>query len=447
MFKFKLPDIGEGVTEGEIIKWLVKEGDTVKKDQEMVEIMTDKVNISIPSPVEGKVLKILYQEGNVVQVGKEIIEIDDGKETVQESEVPSKEEQKPEKEVKVESGVDKKMTEGGDERRVLASPTIRRIAKERGIDLDQVKPTGPNGRITIEDLDRTERELKEAEEMKKAGISATKPVNPAQASAEKPKAEAAPAQPTVQAQPPKNENAAEIKPQAPEEVKIKSTEGDQTFEPRGLRRLIFEKMTKSKQLMPHFMVAETVDISKIVSTMNDLKEKGSKVTLTPFFVKAVAVALTDFPKFNAHYDEAGKKYIFKKNINIGVAIDTPDGLTVAVVRNAIDKSVVQISEEIAELAKKARENKLTLQDVQDSTFTVSNVGSIGGILSTPIINYPEVAIMAVHRMLNEADGMNAKNIMYISLSCDHRLIDGADAARFITKVKGYLQDPISFLIR
>ncbi|MGP6206594.1 dihydrolipoamide acetyltransferase family protein [Cuniculiplasma sp. SKW3] len=461
MFKFKLPDIGEGVTEGEIIKWLVKEGDTVKKDQEMVEIMTDKVNISIPSPVEGKVTKILFQEGNVVQVGKEIIEIDDGQDHPEAGPSEVKSDEKPGNETapgsveeKSISGSDKKMTENGDERRILASPTIRRIAKERGIDLDLVKPTGPNGRVTIEDLDRTERELKEAEELKKSGVAATKAVEPQKTIAEKPKEPAVQTEAVKEAAPVKDVKTDEkppevLSPQVTKENadKIKSVEGDQVFEPRGLRRLIFEKMTKSKQLMPHFMVAETVDITQIVSKMNELKDKGSKVTLTPFFVKAVAVALSEFPKFNAHYDEAGKKYIFKKNINIGVAIDTPDGLTVAVIKNAIDKSVVQISDEISELARKARENKLTLQDVQDSTFTLTNVGTIGGIISTPIINYPEVAILAVHRMLNESDGTNSKNIMYISLSCDHRLIDGADAARFIIKVKGYLQDPISFLIR
>ncbi len=460
MFKFKLPDIGEGVTEGEIIKWLIKEGDTIKKDQEMVEIMTDKVNISIPSPVEGKVTKILFQEGNVVQVGKEIIEIDDGQEHPESGSSVAKSEEtpatpsasEPVREI-AKSGDDKKMTESGEERRVLASPTIRRIAKERGIDLDLVKPTGPNGRVTIEDLDRTERELKEAEELKKSGVAATKAIGQQKAVDEKPKEST---QPEITQQVHATQGVkTESKPEevasvtAPKEnaEKIKTADGDQVFEPRGLRRIIFEKMTKSKQLMPHFMVAETVDITQIVSKMNELRDKGSKVTLTPFFVKAVAVALTDFPKFNSHYDEVGKKYILKKNINIGVAIDTPDGLTVAVIKNAIDKSIAQISDEISELAKKARENKLTLQDVQDSTFTLTNVGTIGGILSTPIINYPEVAILAVHRMLSESDGVNSKNIMYISLSCDHRLIDGADAARFIIKVKGYLQDPISFLIR
>lgn len=321
------------------------------------------------------------------------------------------------------------MDEKAGERKALATPTIRRLARERGIDIDTVKPTGPNGRITIEDLERTEREKKEPK------VEA--------APATEQKVEAAP--PAEEPQPEKTaeETPAAAQPPAQEAVPVKAPEAngtDQIFEPKGLRRIIFDKMSKSKQIMPHFMVAETVNLEQITKSLNDFKEKGTKVTMTAFFVKAVAVSLLEFPKLNAHYDEANKRYIFRKNINIGVAIDTPDGLTVAVVKDAVNKSVMQISDEIADLAKKARENKLTLQEVQDSTFTLSNVGTIGGIISTPIINYPEVAIMAVHRPF---DGVNT----YISLSCDHRLIDGADAARFITKVREFLHNPITFLIR
>ncbi len=445
MFKFKLPDIGEGVTEGEIIKWLVSEGQTVKKDQEMVEIMTDKVNISIPSPVEGKVLKLVYPAGKVVKVGEEIIEIDDGKPHEEEKKEPvkPKHEEKPEKQTvpgsetnDKEKGGENNMDEKPGERKALATPTIRRLARERGIDIDLVKPTGPNGRITIEDLDRTEKELKEKKEAKVE----TPPPAP-----EPPKEQA----PAVEAKAAETPHAAPTAPpvapvtEAPAQAvkeKIVASESDQIYEPKGLRRIIYDKMTKSKQIMPHFMVAEVVNIDLITKSLNEFKERGVKVTMTPFFVKAVAVALTEFPKFNAHFDEANKRYIFKKLVNVGVAIDTPDGLTVAVVKDAVNKSVMQISEEITELAKKARENKLTLQDVQDSTFTLSNVGTIGGVLSTPIINYPEVAILAVHR---PHDGVNT----YISLSCDHRLIDGADAARFISKVREYLHNPITFLIR
>ena len=457
MYKFTLPDIGEGVTEGEIIKWLVKEGDSIKKEQDMVEVMTDKVNINIPSPVDGKVSKILFKEGRVVKVGEVIIEIDNGGPAGQDQ-TNSREEQKQpqvaaQKNIETVKAIEGEKGMGNDEqnRRILASPTIRRIAKDRGIDLDTITPTGPNGRVTLDDLDNAERAIKQKEHEPKppaaretqSASTATKPVPPPETEKQAPTTQAS-------AKHPEQEIKVKAEPEAlpPAQEVVNTSEGDQIYEPHGLRRLIFEKMAKSKQLLPHFMVAESVDISKLTKTMNDMREKGTKVTLTPFFVKAVAVALTEFPKFNAHYDEANKRYIFRKNINMGVAIDTPSGLTVAVIRDAIDKSVVQISNEIADLAKKARENKLTLSDVQDSTFTISNVGSIGGLISTPIINFPEVAIMAVHRSTKTGSNYEpGSDNTIISVSCDHRLIDGADAARFIVKVKSYLEDPISFLIR
>ncbi len=478
MFKFVLPDIGEGVTEGEIVKWIIKEGDELQRDQDMVEIMTDKVNINIPSPVQGKVTKILYKEGQVVKVGEAIIEIDDGSgspakpKANEEKTEPANEQEKEEKDDEVKGGEMKMESSGDQNRRILASPTIRRIAKDRGIDLDSITPSGPNGRVTLEDLDRAEREMNQKKEQPKPAVRPVEPPKPAarpitppnqqkQQVTEEPKpAESRPEQEEKKVQPKPEKEVKPEGPKAPESpppvTKVESpvvqevshAEGDQLIEMHGLRRIIFDKMTKSKQIMPHFTVGESVNIGLLTKTMNDMREKGTKVSLTPFFVKAVAVTLTEFPKFNAHYDEQNKSYLMRKDINIGVAIDTPSGLTVAVVRNAIDKSVVQISNEIADLAKKARENKLSLADVQDSTFTVSNVGSIGGLFSTPIINYPEVAILAVHRSTkNGSNFEKGDDQTILSLSCDHRLIDGADAARFVVKVKGYLEDPISFLIR
>ena len=314
MFKFKLPDIGEGVTEGEIIKWLVSEGQTVKKDQEMVEIMTDKVNISIPSPVEGKVLKLVYPAGKVVKVGEEIIEIDDGKPNVEEKKEPVKpiHEEKPEKQTvpgtethNKEKGGENNMDEKPGERKALATPTIRRLARERNIDIDLVKPTGPNGRITIEDLDRTEKELKERKETKvETPPPAAEPSKEQIQVAESNAPEAKPLEPVDQ-------NVAKVSETPAQTGKAVASESDQIYEPKGLRRIIYEKMTKSKQIMPHFMVAETINTELITKSLNEFKEKGVKVTMTPFFVKAVAVALTEFPKFNAHFDEVNKRYIIK----------------------------------------------------------------------------------------------------------------------------------------
>ncbi len=459
MFKFKLPDIGEGVTEGEVVKWLLKEGDSVHKDQDMVEVMTDKVNINIPSPVEGVVRTLCYKEGQVVKVGEILIEIEEeGHEEKEQEKLPEKAVTSTNSELVVPKNHvegERKMESSGDNnRRVLASPTIRRIAGDRGIDLDKVNASGPNGRVTLEDLDRAEREMNQKKEQPKPTV---KPVEPPHPHVEKhePQREQPVAEEkkpvekaTLHPDTPTALNTVKEAASQPPVEPIKPSNQDQIMEMHGLRRTIFEKMTKSKQIMPHFMVAESVNISQMTKTMTEMKEKGTKVSLTPFFVKAVAVTLSEFPKFNALYDEQNKRYLLKQEINIGVAIDTPSGLTVAVVRDAINKSVVQISTEISELAKKARENRLTLSDVQGSTFTLSNVGSIGGLLSTPIINYPEVAILAVHRS-TKANGNfeSGDEQTFLSLSCDHRLIDGADAARFIVKVKEYLENPISFLIR
>lgn len=447
VYEFKLPDIGEGVSEGEIVKWHVKEGDVIKKDQEMVEIMTDKVTVNIPSPTEGKVLKIIYKDGEIVQVGKAIIEIDGEGPLVQEI---KEESASPEIERKEEDDMVENENNSADqdgERKVVASPTIRRIARERNIDLDNVVPTGPNGRVTLEDLDRAEADQKKREEEKAQAAAAPAP----QAAAPAPSAPVAEETKAPAAAPVEHavHRVSEESPSPKVEIQtIKPLAEDQIVELKGLRRIIFEKMTKSKSIIPHFTVGEEVDLTELSSIISNLKEKEIKISYTPFFIKAVTAALREFPKLNSIYDEANKRYVMKSSYNIGTAIDTPDGLTVGVLKSADRKSVEQIAKEISEIAKRARENKMTLSDVQDSTFTVSNVGSIGGLFSTPIINYPEVAILGVHRVVKRlnVDG-EERDMMYITLSCDHRLIDGADAARFIMRLKGFLEDPTSFLIK
>ncbi|MEM0156161.1 MAG: dihydrolipoamide acetyltransferase family protein [Thermoplasmataceae archaeon] len=383
MYSFKLPDIGEGVTEGEIVKWHVAEGDAIRKDQDMVEVMTDKVTVKIPSPVDGKVTKIMYPEGKVVQVGSVLLQVDDGTGTekiIEEKPEIKTEEKQPEIQPQAAPVV------------TTASPAVRRMARERGIDLASLHGTGPGGRITLEDLDMA-REI---------------PPSTAQ--------------------------------KVPERI-IEMTPGDQVIEMRGLRRIIFDKMTKSKQIMPHFTVMEQVDVSPLLGARENLKQYGLSVSFTPFFVKAAVAALKRHPYLNAVYNEENRNYTLRKEYNIGIAIDTPDGLTVAVVRDADRKSLVQISSEIQDLAERARKNELKLKEVQGSTFTVTNVGSIGGIMSTPIINYPEVAILGVHRIISSGEAKN----MFLSLSCDHRLIDGAEAARFIKDIKDYVENPVVLL--
>lgn len=410
MYEFKLPDIGEGVTEGEIVKWHVKEGDAIQKDQEMVEVMTDKVTVKIPSPVEGIVTKIMFGEGKIVEVGKSLLQIDTGK-AEEAVPVPEKAEVVPEKEelaeevaIEVEPG-----------RRILASPAIRRIAREKGINLAEIQATGPNGRVTLQDLEEFEKRP-------------------------------APSEAPIEAVEEKKIEAPEKKPVELRPAKMEKYGEDEVLEPRGLRRLIFERMTKSKSVMPHFTIMEEVDVTSLRESIEKLRKNELKVTFTPFFVKAATVALKEYPFLNAVYDEEKKNYILRKSYNIGIAIDTPQGLTVAVVKDADRKSIVEISGIVSDLASRARSGDLKLDEVQNSTFTVSNVGTIGGLMSTPIINYPEVAILGVHRIQKKVQPNGSiRDMMYLSLSCDHRLIDGATAARFITRLKSILEDPVVFL--
>ena len=407
MFEFKLPDIGEGVSEGEIVKWHVKAGDSIESDQEMVEVMTDKVTVQIPSPVKGTVKSILFQEGQVVQVGSVLIEIET------EGGAPEPHEETPSHEVKVESvpaqeepprGVVKTLTG-----LVLASPAVRRIAREKGIDMTRIRGTGDHGRVTLEDLENynpsEEKPIPMAEPVSEVKVSRV-PAEPVAISAE-----------------------------------------DEILEPRGLRRLIFEKMTKSKQIIPHFTVVEEVDLTRVGQTIAALSKVDAKVTFTSFFIKASAAALKEYPYLNAIYNEGAKNYTLRKAYNIGVAVDTPDGLTVPVIMNVDQKSLTQIAGELADLASRARKGQLKLNEVQNSTFTVSNVGTIGGIISTPIINFPEVAILGVHKVMKSGEGAAERLKTNLSLSCDHRLIDGAMGTRFLVRLKEFLENPEILLLR
>ncbi|MEM3675720.1 MAG: dihydrolipoamide acetyltransferase family protein [Thermoplasmataceae archaeon] len=412
MYSFKLPDIGEGVTEGEIVKWHVKPGDRISADQDMVEVMTDKVTVKIPSPVSGTVAKVLVPEGTVVKVGESLIEIQtDSGENVASEQPPEAPAKKPQ-----EKASTTPVHEVGKPTEILASPAVRRIAREKGVDLAKVKGTGEGGRITMDDLE--------------AALSGQAPQERVQAHAE--------LQPSPEAQ---------LSQKVPEiQIHAQASESDTKYEIRGLRRIIFEKMSKSKEIMPHFTVVEEVDLTRIREMLDSLAKSGEKITYTAFFVKAVSVALKEFPYLNAIYNEKEKNYTLRKTYNIGIAVDTDAGLTVAVVKNADTKSITIIANEVADLASRARRGELKLDEVQGSTFTITNVGTIGGLISTPIINYPEVAILGVHR-IRELPGTQGKYGTYLSLSCDHRLIDGAMATRFLVRVKALLENPEFFLVR
>lgn len=409
VYQFKLPDIGEGVSEGEIVKWHVSEGETVHRDQDMVEVMTDKVTVRISSPVEGKVSRILFAEGQIATVGSSLIEIDTGEEqAVQDESKPERPEEAPSVREAPE------ITEPSS--RILASPAVRRIARERGIDLSLVRGTAENGRVTLDDLDSF---TPSKHENKKEAVQ--KPQETVSVKTESPNLKETPV--------------------------IAPSPEDKILDPRGLRRLIFDKMTKSKQVMPHFTVVEEADVTRLIDIVKRLSEMDTRVTLTSFFIKAAAVALKEFPYLNATYNEASRNYTLRAEYNIGMAVDTEAGLTVPVIHHADRKSILEIAESVRTHAARARESGLELKDVQGGTFTVTNVGPIGGLLSTPIINYPEVAILGVHRLFQVKSESGERQKTYLSLSCDHRLIDGAMATRFLMKLKAAIENPEYFLVR
>ncbi|MBI3543114.1 MAG: 2-oxo acid dehydrogenase subunit E2 [Deltaproteobacteria bacterium] len=454
--EFKLPDIGEGVHEGEIVRWLVKEGDNLAVDQPMVEIMTDKATVEIPSPISGKIQKLHAKEGDVVKVGQVILSLEGGAATATASAPAAKPAAAPAPSRPAPAAAPARPAPtparaaapapraaapapaptraaaapaashahevGGSQTyvaspgRVLATPATRRLARDLGVDLTQVPATGPNGRVTKEDLQHF------------GGASAAGPAMPV----------ARPSTPAV---------ARPARPSAP-------TERETLVPFRGIRRKIAEAMTRSKTLIPEFVYVDKCDVTELVAFRKEAKDvaekQGVKLTYLPFIVKAMIKGLKEFPSMNAELDEQGGNVVYKNYYNIGIAVDTENGLVVPNVKDADRKSILEIAHEITVLAEKARAGKLSLDEMQHGTITITNPGPIGGLLTAPIINWPEVAIMGVHRIVREPivknDQIVIGDTMYLSLSVDHRVVDGATAARFCNVVMDYLAHPKKLML-
>ena len=400
--EFKLPDIGEGVHEGEVVKWFVKEGDAVKENDPIVEVMTDKVTVQIPSPVTGKILQLRAKEGEVVKVGNTLVVFGE----VGEIAPPRPETTRP-----ASAPPPPVMTVAppapGPSGEVLAAPAVRRLAKELNVNLAAVRGSGPQGRLTEDDVRKA-------------------------------------------AQGPSRVAAAVAVPAAP----IAPTAGEQRIPIHGLRKRIFEKMAKSNATAAHFTYVEEVDMTQLVHLRDHLKptaeRKGVKLTFLPFFAKAVLAALVEFPTLNSSVDDERGEIVVKRYYNIGIATATDEGLTVTVVHEADKKSLWDLAKEIDRLAAAARDKKLSLQDVQGSTFTITSLGKEGGILATPIINWPEVAILGVHRIEKRPvvrdDQIAIREMMYLSCSFDHRVIDGHVGAAFVQSVRNYLEHPATIFV-
>jgi pyruvate dehydrogenase E2 component (dihydrolipoamide acetyltransferase) len=402
-YEFRLPDIGEGLVDGEVVRWLVKEGDPLVEDQPMVEIMTDKATVEIGSPKVGRVAKRMFAEGERCPVGKVLIVID-----VEPSEgstppatgpagqspsVPTR------SDVPSASFVGQGATAGngaGGGEAVLATPATRKLARDIGVDIRQVAGSGRAGRITSEDV-------------KAHGGS-----GPA---------------PAVQRAP--------------------SSRADGVRIPfRGLRKKIAETLVRSKQTAPHVTYVEEIDCTELVILRAKLNARGAgaeKLSFLPFIIKATIAALKKYPQMNAMLDDAAGEIIQWSSFHIGLATATENGLIVPVIRDADRKSLAELGRDIERLADLTRTGKASREELMGSTFTITSLGALGGVMATAIINPPEVAILGVHRIARRpavvGDQIVIRDLMNLSLSFDHRVIDGFDAAQFVAEIKRTLEAP------
>lgn len=427
--EFKLPDIGEGLTEGEIVQWFVEKGQAIQENDPLVEVMTEKVNVEIPSPYTGTVLRILAEEGQVVNVGDPIIVVgEEGEEVAEAEEGPEAVEPPPEAEEAPAEEAEKEReeeTKPPAERapagKVLAAPAVRKMAREMDVDLQGVSGSGPRGRITAGDV-KAHAAVMEAEEV----------VEVEEAPEEAPRA---PPEAEEKAPPPSA-------PEGPEDLV-------ERIPIRGIRRTISEHMHRSTSTAAHFTYVEEVDVTELVALRSKARswaeERGVKLTYLPFILKALVAALKEHPALNATVDWEAEEILRKRYYNVGIATATDEGLIVPVVKGVGGKSLLEIAREVEALSTKAREGTLSLDQVRDSTITVTSLGLHGGVLATPIINPPEVAILGIHKIAKRPmvrDGQIVpRDMMNVSLSFDHRIIDGHVGAAFTQSLVRYLEDP------
>lgn len=424
-FEFRLPDIGEGIHEGEIVQWFVKPGQEVKEDDILAEVQNDKAVVEIPSPVDGTILEVLVEEGTLTTVGTVLLKIDaPGYEDLQlkghhdeeeeEEETPAKEEA-PVKEETVENSKAPEIVEPSNtSKRVIALPSVRKFAREQGVDISVVEGTGKNGRVTKEDI------LNHGKQPAETAVASENTEETTQA-------------PEVASTP----------------VNLEGEFPETREKMSGIRRAIAKAMVNSKHTAPHVTLMDEVDVTNLVAHRKKFKniaaEDGIKLTYLPYVVKALVSTLRKFKEFNRSLDDATNEIIQKHYYNIGIAADTERGLLVPVIKHADRKSVFAISDEINTLAEKARDGKLAPNEMQGASCSISNIGSAGGQWFTPVINHPEVAILGIGRIAEKPVIKNgeivAAPVLALSLSFDHRMIDGATAQNAMNHLKRLLSEP------
>jgi len=433
LYNLQLPKMGESVSEATVVKWLKQPGDSIEEDEPVLEIATDKVDSDVPSPVSGKLKEVLFAEDTVAQVGDviAIIETDGNEEEIVKdvADLPAATEP-----------VDDSVTQdipGMEQLPRFYSPLVKNIANEEGIsaaELDSIPGTGSEGRVTKQDI------LNYLETRKAA--RQTEPDRYETPHVSRVSTESVPVAP-----PP-----ADRQDWQPRESVLALSPHDEIIEMDRMRRLIAEHMVRSKQISPHVCSFVEADVTNLVNWRNKVKDayekrEGEKITFTPIFIEAVTKALRDFPMVNISVN--GTQIIKRRNINIGMAAALPSGnLIVPVIKNADQLSLVGLSKAVNDLANRARANKLRPDDIQDGTFTLTNIGAFGNIMGTPIINQPQVAILAVGTITKKpavietehGDLIGIRHLMYLSLSYDHRVVDGALGGRFVKRVADYLEN-------
>lgn len=463
-FEFKLPDIGEGVTEGEIVTWHTQVGQNIKEDEPMVEVMTDKATVTIAAPRSGRIAELRGKVGDVIQVHSVLVvfELDDGarpngaavhsdahangngngngtakKENVASAvgdireDLPGmslghKAPPPPAQSAQASAGASTYFNE-----RPLATPATRKLARDLSVDLRTLRPTGQHGRVTNDDVRRAssgDAAVAHAETTERAPLRAVPDARPAQSGS----------QPSGGGQ----------------VVPIRGTALEERTPLKGIRKRIFENMARSKQKAAHFTFVEECDVSALKDMRKRLQPsaeaQGVKLTFLPFIVKAVTAALRRHPTLNQTFDEATQEIVTRRYYNIGIAAATDAGLVVPVVKNAEARSMIDIAKEIERLGEDARKNRLKIEDVQGSTFTITSLGTQGGLFATPVINFPEVAILGVHQMKKKPvvknDQIVIGEVMLLSLSFDHRLVDGHVGAAFAYELIRLLENPESMFL-
>lgn len=414
-FEYRFPELGEGLHEGEIIKMHIKPGDKVTDDSIIMEVQNDKAIVEVPCPVDGTVLEVFAKDGQVMHMG-EVVAIIDAEGELPEQDEPAAEEASAPAVEAPKAETASAAAPAVPAREVLATPSVRKLARELGLNIAEVAGTGNAGKITREDV----------EAFANGGAPAPK------AEAAAPVADAAPAA--------KSAATAASSERFVEEERIPY---------KGIRKAIANAMVKSAYTAPHVTIMDEVDVTALVEFRTRLKpvmeKKGKKVTYLPFIVKALVAACREFPVMNAMIDEAANEIVYKKYYNIGIATDTDNGLIVPVIKDADRRSIWMIADDIRDLAARGRDGKLGPNEMKGSTISITNIGSAGGMFFTPIINFPEVAILGTGRISEKPVVKNGEivpaSVMALSLSFDHRIIDGATAQNFMNYIKQLLANP------